>query len=159
MENSLKIYLIGALIFSASLFVWAFLNPNAGIDIQEHDTYYVFSIASFCNGLGVLLLLKAVIVFLIKDQAGENRLLGYHVLIELGLIVFVLCVRYYYYGYHYNAIPRRYYRFNGSQQFVDVSTSYLIPFVIVVVVVYLLNQLFFIGIIGFNYIKRKNKLE
>ena len=156
MEKSLKIYLIGALIFSASLFVWAFLNPNAGIDIQEHDTYYVFSIASFCNGLGGLLLLKAAIVFLIRDQAGENRLLGYNVLIELVLIVFGLCVRYYYYyGYYYNAIPRHYYRFNGYQQFVNVSTSYLILFVIGIVVLYLLNQLFFIGIIGLNYIKRK----
>jgi hypothetical protein len=155
MENSLKIYFIGALVLSISLFILAFLNPHAGISTQEHDAYSVISIASFYNGLGLLLLLKVALISLIKSKTKSNRLLGCNLLIDIGLIAFGLCAKYYHSHYFYYAVPRRYYRFDGYQSFSNVSTSLFAQTVIAIGILCLLNQIFLIIIIIFNYIKRQ----
>ncbi|MBL4650024.1 MAG: hypothetical protein JKY03_09850 [Aureispira sp.] len=154
MKDSLKIYFAGALVLSISLFILAFLNPHAGIDIQEQDVYFVISMASFYNGLGLLLLLKVALMFLIKSKTKSNRFLGCNLLIDIGLIAFGLCAKYY---HSYYAVPRRYYRFDSYQSFSNISTSLFYQTIIAIGILCMLNQLFFILIITFNYIKRQKK--
>jgi hypothetical protein len=156
MKKSLQLYFLGTLILSAYLFVQALLNPNAGIDFQEGDAYYVLSIASFYNGLGCLLLLKVAFVFFIKSKGKTENLLKFNLLVDNGLVVFLLIAKAY--CFNIGGVPRRYHRFDGYQAFSNVSTSVFTYWVIGICIVYLLNQFFFISIIGMNY-KKKEETE
>lgn len=150
MKDRFKIALIGALLLSVSFFILAFLNPNAAIDVQQHDVYFVFSIASFYNGIGWLLLLKVGFVFLVRSKVNSSDLLNWSLITDIGLAVFVIGLRYYFYHLTYGGIPRRYYRFDGFQSFSQFPNRILTS----IVVLYLLNQFFFIVIISFSFIKK-----
>lgn len=142
MKYLFKIVLGASFLLSLLFFLLAFLNSNAAIDIQQHDMYFVLSLASFYTMLGAGLLLKASIIFFIrnKKKGYRNRFLGGILLLEMFILGFLLWMTTTSLA---SGVPERYHRFDSFQSFGEFP-SYFIQLLISLLILYLINQVFFV---------------
>lgn len=141
MEFLFKMTLSLSFLFSLLFFLLAFLNPNATIDIQQHDTYFVLPLALFYTMLGGILLVKTGVSFWIKKQKKNSlsRFLVIVLLLELSILAFLLWIKPSHHG-----VPRRYYQFDGFQSFGEFPSPYFVQLLVGLLIVYLINQVFFV---------------
>ncbi len=75
-----KVYSPHFLLFvtAVTLVLIGFLQPDKTVDIHVHDTYFVIGYSHYYFGMGLLLLLLSVIVFLTKSTAWKHYFMWLH---------------------------------------------------------------------------------
>ncbi len=98
---------------SVMLILIGFFQPDKTVDIHIHDTYFVISNPHYYFGMGLLLLLITVIVFLTKSVAWKSSLMWLHTVATAVIFLFLALIPIIF-SAGLAGEPRRYYDLSGS---------------------------------------------
>lgn len=142
-NNQMKNYLIFSSVLVLVAFIVTWLTPTREVDLQLHDTYYVFrkSELIICVCLVFIITTSFLFYFRIKTTWFFYLQNG---ITTLFCILFLMLCNFSY----YNLVPRRYYVFNNE---VVNYMSYVNSFITIVSVLFLVIHL--IGIIRWVFLK------
>jgi heme/copper-type cytochrome/quinol oxidase subunit 1 len=134
------------------LILMLFIPPNAAIDIQQHDTYYVISYSTLLIPSVFFIFIKSGITLWARNKIDYQKTITSFLLID-SIIISALIFFFHQRGV--TGVPRRYYRFDGFDRFGYLDNSY---YIIITLIILLITQLLFFTILTIDLALKKQKL-